>query len=311
MNYSNIYFQIIDKARTRDYISNKYKIGSIQSNQYTEVHHITPKCMGGTNSKSNLIVLTAKEHFVCHHLLCRMYPDNNRINTAFVIMLNRTKNKTAKNYDLYRKKLSKARRGTKLSDETKRKLSESMQVMGKETWYRDKVSKGVKNALETTNLREKIGAGVKKKFEDVEYKKRFSESMLKQWDNEDRRKKLSETVKKQNRDNPEIAKKRSNAIKTHQEHKSEEWKLKCGKWSKEYMNRSEIKAIYSEKYKGGKNPMARKVIDISTNIIYNTAVDAAKALNLNVSTLKKWMYKKIPKNNCLWLGDFLKIKEVG
>lgn len=36
-----------------------------------ERHHITPKSLGGLNSKENLVLLTAKEHFVCHHLLTK------------------------------------------------------------------------------------------------------------------------------------------------------------------------------------------------------------------------------------------------
>jgi len=39
---------------------------------YTEQHHILPKCLGGTNNKSNLVRLTAREHFVCHLLLVKM-----------------------------------------------------------------------------------------------------------------------------------------------------------------------------------------------------------------------------------------------
>lgn len=39
---------------------------------YYELHHILPKSMGGTDEKSNLVLLTAKEHVVCHHLLTKM-----------------------------------------------------------------------------------------------------------------------------------------------------------------------------------------------------------------------------------------------
>jgi hypothetical protein len=39
---------------------------------YTENHHIIPKCLGGTDDKSNLVRLTGKEHFICHLLLTKM-----------------------------------------------------------------------------------------------------------------------------------------------------------------------------------------------------------------------------------------------
>ena len=39
---------------------------------YTEKHHIIPKSLGGANDKNNLVVLTAREHFICHWLLTKM-----------------------------------------------------------------------------------------------------------------------------------------------------------------------------------------------------------------------------------------------
>jgi len=36
------------------------------------MHHIIPKCLGGTNEKENLARLTAREHFICHLLLTKM-----------------------------------------------------------------------------------------------------------------------------------------------------------------------------------------------------------------------------------------------
>ena len=36
---------------------------------YTENHHIKPRCLGGTLT----VALTAREHFICHYLLTKMY----------------------------------------------------------------------------------------------------------------------------------------------------------------------------------------------------------------------------------------------
>jgi hypothetical protein len=38
---------------------------------YTEVHHIVPVSMGGSNEKDNLISLTARQHYVAHWMLAR------------------------------------------------------------------------------------------------------------------------------------------------------------------------------------------------------------------------------------------------
>ena len=61
-------------------IQNKYKVwhDNIIANGkkrkligYKEVHHILPKSLGGSNDKSNLAELTAREHFLVHLLLCK------------------------------------------------------------------------------------------------------------------------------------------------------------------------------------------------------------------------------------------------
>ncbi len=49
----------------------KQRDWSKYNTNYVESHHIVPKSLGGTNSKSNLVYLTAKEHFVAHKLLTK------------------------------------------------------------------------------------------------------------------------------------------------------------------------------------------------------------------------------------------------
>lgn len=58
--YSLCYYNIVNRAKSR------------VLDEYNEIHHIIPKCLGGVNSKDNLVRLTAKEHFICHRLLVKM-----------------------------------------------------------------------------------------------------------------------------------------------------------------------------------------------------------------------------------------------
>ncbi len=58
--YTRWYYNIINRAQTR------------LLNCYNERHHIIPKSLGGSNDSSNLVSLTAREHFVCHMLLTKM-----------------------------------------------------------------------------------------------------------------------------------------------------------------------------------------------------------------------------------------------
>lgn len=63
MNYAKIYNNLIN--------TRKYRV--LNHGEYFEVHHIKPKCIGGSNGKENLIKLTAREHFIAHLLLSEMY----------------------------------------------------------------------------------------------------------------------------------------------------------------------------------------------------------------------------------------------
>ena len=62
MDYAKHYNKLIARAQNR------------QITGYVEKHHIIPSCMGGSNDKSNLVKLTAEEHYVAHQLLVKMYP---------------------------------------------------------------------------------------------------------------------------------------------------------------------------------------------------------------------------------------------
>lgn len=59
--YTTWYTAITDRARPR------------KLEGYTERHHVIPKSLNGTDDKDNLVDLTAREHFICHWLLTKMY----------------------------------------------------------------------------------------------------------------------------------------------------------------------------------------------------------------------------------------------
>ena len=59
--YERWYQRIIEKAKDR--VLDGYK----------ENHHIVPRSLGGTDSPDNLVLLTAREHFICHWLLTKIY----------------------------------------------------------------------------------------------------------------------------------------------------------------------------------------------------------------------------------------------
>lgn len=120
MNYKRIYDNIINNAKSKN--RNK-KL----DNQIYERHHIIPKCLGGDNNLDNLILLTPKEHFICHQLLCEIYPTNDKLKFAFWGMCNQLNGDSKRDYKVssttyqHAKKLqyeanSKLHTGKKISD---------------------------------------------------------------------------------------------------------------------------------------------------------------------------------------------------
>lgn len=114
MDYEKIYQNLIDRAKARETPSG-----------YIENHHIIPKCIGGNDNDSNLVLLTLREHFLAHLLLHKMYPGNKSILTAYWFMSNRGNFQSGRLYESAKEKFVKSLLGSTLSSETKKKISQS------------------------------------------------------------------------------------------------------------------------------------------------------------------------------------------
>lgn len=77
MNYRRIYDLIIESARNQK---------RSKKTHILENHHIIPRCLKGTDDETNLVLLTPKEHYVCHRLLAKLYPHNNGLYNAWFLM---------------------------------------------------------------------------------------------------------------------------------------------------------------------------------------------------------------------------------
>lgn len=122
------------------------------SGQYVEQHHIIPKSLGGTNDKSNLVFLTAREHCIAHLLLCRFGDEQQKSKMTWALQRFLSSNNTVSSilYESTRKRWieehtkkligNKRRLGIKDTEEVKKKKSESMLgVVGK--WKREEKHK--------------------------------------------------------------------------------------------------------------------------------------------------------------------------
>jgi len=158
MNHTKLYDAIISRAVERK-----------KPEGYCEKHHIVPRCMGGTNGKDNLVYLTAKEHFICHKLLVRMYPSVSG-NWYALIAMGRIPEFKSRIFASERGKAASARKGFKYSGESKAKMSLSAKRRGPQinsaaTQFGNKPpwNKGLKNwrsgYVHSDETRAKISSG--------------------------------------------------------------------------------------------------------------------------------------------------------
>jgi len=138
MNYAKLYNRIIENR-----LKNPY-------DGYTEKHHIVPVSLGGANSKDNLVRLTAREHFICHWILVKMYKGNKnsyyKMLKAFNMMCNSISNKQeryrvcSRIFSFYREDMSKAMSALQVGENNSQ--SGTMWICNLETKENKKVSAG-------------------------------------------------------------------------------------------------------------------------------------------------------------------------
>lgn len=110
MNYQKIYDAIIERGRSRKLTG------------YQESHHIVPRCLHGTDDKANLVSLTPEEHYLCHLLLVKIYPNNIKLVKAamFMVSSNNSQHRSNKAYGWLKRQYSDYMRGpnnpSKLND---------------------------------------------------------------------------------------------------------------------------------------------------------------------------------------------------
>jgi hypothetical protein len=167
--YERWYYSIIANAKCQP----RSKGGDV----YYESHHIVPKSLGGCDSYENLVLLTAREHFICHWLLYKFSEGNTKHKMAHAwFMMCSVKNNNQHRYvpsariyeaakiakslspvsDETRKKQSKAQIGKTMPEKTRKKISRTTRGRSKSDSHRKKLSESLKGKKKSKEHLEKI-----------------------------------------------------------------------------------------------------------------------------------------------------------
>ena len=186
--YYKTYNKLIDKCLQME------KEG-YPEDMYTEVHHILPKCQGGTNKKCNLVRMPVRYHIIAHLLLAKAFPEEQGLIFAAHVMLETKKNDSSNKLSTrivsqYREDFAKSRVGSHHSEETKKKISESQKgkiVSREHIEYLRKINTGRKHSEDT---RKKMSESRKRENLSEETRRRMSVASSKRKHTEEAKEKI-------------------------------------------------------------------------------------------------------------------------
>lgn len=154
MNYQNIYNQIIKVAQAR---------ASIKG--YFERHHIVPRCLGGSDASSNLVDLTAREHFLAHILLAKVHGGDLWLP---VVRMKTAKDGSKANGRLYAMaraanavEVGNRLRGTKLTPEHKEKIGKSQKGCKRAPEVGRKIAEALRGKPKSAAHKSAVAAAIK------------------------------------------------------------------------------------------------------------------------------------------------------
>ena len=188
MDYKKVYDALMEKRRSNP----------VPNDEYGERHHIVPRSEGGTDDPENLVRLTAREHYIAHLLLAKIYNDFKMI--CALQMMRTMKNETTKrefkvNSRLYNslkirrsKMMSERMKGHPVSEKVRLAMAKTGSTnKGKKPWNTGKSpTDEVKAKLRKANL------GKKRSPEFIE---KFRKSMMGHAVSDETKRKLSVALK--------------------------------------------------------------------------------------------------------------------
>jgi hypothetical protein len=170
--------------------------------EYTEKHHIIPRSLGGTDSADNLIILTAREHFIAHLLLARIHSGNSGMKMVHALRRMLTGNNryipNSRTYSVIRKLSMEKCSGE--HNPMFGRTGESHPNFGKydQIWteeLRQKVGASSKGRKWTPEQRAKLVQSHKEKWSDPEFKQKMSDAHRGKPKSEEHKEKIRQALK--------------------------------------------------------------------------------------------------------------------
>ncbi len=165
-------------VRYVNFINSRPERDLIKNGKCFDIHHIVPKSLNGKNSKSNLIKLTHREHYIAHMILWKTY--GGKMAQAFWYMSKLCKN--SKSFESLRTDVSalysKLHKGKTISIEHRKKISDFHKNKTLTIETRKKISQSLKGRKHTKEHNEKVSIAKTGNLRSEESKKKQSNSVM-------------------------------------------------------------------------------------------------------------------------------------
>lgn len=205
--YTQWYHSIIENARSRTLSG------------YKESHHIVPQSLDGTDTKENLVDLTAREHFVCHWLLVKMHTGEARSKMIYALngmkrsnreqeryetaitsrVYQKLKEEFGKTHSAFMKGKTPWNKGVPITEEQREKNRQAALGKKHSAETKEKISKAQLGTKQKQETKDKISAsltGLKRGPMIAEHKEKRSKALKGKTKNPDSVAKRQETLKR-------------------------------------------------------------------------------------------------------------------
>lgn len=281
MDYQKVYNRIIEKAKKE----NRKKNNGV----YYEKHHILPRSLfkENENDPNNIVLLTAKEHFICHMLLEKIYATK-EMRFAMWRMCNDDTYKVSSRYYAYIKEKvakdsSELHRGKILSEEHRLKISQAQKGRKHSNATKEKMRQSYDKSKHVVSdeLKQKLSKLAKERFTGRKRSEEFKKNL---------------SLKRIGQNNPMYGK-TNKEFMTDTEY--EKYRKSLSEALMGHATSEETRRKIGEKTKlrtqGGDNPRAKKVKIEELNVIFDTISDCAKFIGTNRNTITRHKIGNISK----------------